>query len=85
MRPEVGSDLAAERYEPRVVRGALPTLLTVEEVAAWLRTTPKGVYAMAERGQLPVTRVGARVLFDEADLLRWLSERRAKSPGGSGR
>jgi len=61
---------------------ALPTLLTVEETAALLRTTRKGVYALIERGQLAgVTRIGRRVLIDRTALLDWLAERRAPSPG----
>ena len=42
---------------------SLPPLLTIEEVAAVLRTSRKGVYAMAERRQLPgITRIGRRLL-----------------------
>jgi excisionase family DNA binding protein len=45
-------------------------LLTVAETAALLRTTPKAVYAMIERGQLAgVVRVGRRVLVDRVRLL----------------
>jgi excisionase family DNA binding protein len=63
-----------------------PLLLTTDEVAAILRTTRKAVYAMAERGQIPgVTRIGRRLLIRRDDLLSWLDERRAASPGGSRR
>ena len=59
----------------------LPDLLTPDEVAALLRTTRKAVYAMIARGQLPgIVRLGRRVLFDRAELLHWLAERRALSP-----
>jgi excisionase family DNA binding protein len=62
---------------------ALPALLTVGEVATVLRTTRKAVYSMAERGQLPgTTRIGRRLLVRRDDLLSWLDERRAASPGG---
>ena len=58
-------------------------LLTATETAALLRTSRKAVYAMAERGQLPgVTRIGRRLLMRRDDLLSWLDERRAASPGG---
>ena len=60
----------------------LPLLLNVAEVADILRTTPTAVYAMVERGQLPgVTRLGRRVLVRSADLLDWLDQKRAPSPG----
>jgi excisionase family DNA binding protein len=65
---------------------AWPPLLTIAEVAALLRTSRKAVYAMAERAQLPgVTRVGRRLLVRRDDLLSWLDERRAASPGGTRR
>ena len=65
---------------------ALPPLLTIEEVAAVLRTSRKGVYAMAERRQLPgLTRIGRRLLVRRDDLLSWLDERRAALPGGTRR
>jgi excisionase family DNA binding protein len=62
---------------------ALPLLLTMSEVAVLLRTSRKAVYAMAERGQLAgLTRIGRRLLVRRDDLLSWLDERRAASPGG---
>ncbi len=63
-----------------------PPLLTASEVAVALRTSRKAVYAMAERAQLPgVTRIGRRLLVRRDDLLSWLDERRAASPGSSRR
>jgi excisionase family DNA binding protein len=59
-----------------------PLLLTTDEVAAMLRTTRKAVYSMAERAQIPgVTRIGRRLLIRRDDLLSWLEEKRAASPG----
>jgi len=57
--------------------GKRPLLCTVDEVAAWLRTTRKAVYSMHERGQLPApVRVGRRLLFDEGELVRWIEMKR---------
>jgi excisionase family DNA binding protein len=59
---------------------SLPLLLTVAETASLLRTSPKAVYAMIERAQLPgVTRLGRRVLVRSADLLDFLDHNRAPS------
>ena len=61
-------------------------LLKVAEVANLLRTTPRAVYAMAQRHQLPgVIRIGRRLLFDEATMVKWLNEKRVMSPGESWR
>jgi excisionase family DNA binding protein len=59
-----------------------PSLLLVSEVATLLRTSPKAVYAMIERGLLPgVVRIGRRVLIRRDDLLHWLGQKSAPSPG----
>jgi excisionase family DNA binding protein len=77
---------AAYREASKGFIDAWPSLLTIIEVAALLRTSRKAVYAMAERAQLPgVTRIGRRLLVRRDDLLSWLDERRAASPGGSRR
>jgi excisionase family DNA binding protein len=61
----------------------LPDLLTPDEVAAWLRTTVKAVYAKAERGSLPgATRVGRRLYFLRTDLLRLVEQGRVPHLGG---
>ena len=71
---------------PPASLAALPLLLTVDEVATLLRTTRKAIYAKVERGQIPHVRISARsLLFDRDELLRWMDERRAPSPGGSRR
>lgn len=55
--------------------GAAPVLLTTDEVADLLRTSRTAIYAMVARKQLPgVVRIGRRVLFRRADVMRWLSE-----------
>lgn len=57
-----------------------PVLLTVPEAAHLLRTTPRGVYAMVERRQLPgVVRIRRRVLFRTAALLDWVYQKSAPS------
>ena len=54
----------------------MPLLLTVPEVADVLRTSPKAVYSMAERGQLPgVVRLGRRLLIRRSDLLLFLDHK----------
>ncbi len=53
------------------VSTAPPSLMTVAEAAALLRTTAKAIYTMIERGQIPgVVRLGRRVLVRRVDLRR---------------
>lgn len=48
-------------------------LLTVAEVAALMRTTPKAVYLKVDRGQLPgVVREGRRLLFVASEVRKYL-------------
>ena len=65
----------------------LPQLHAVADVADLLRTSPKAIYAMVERGQIPgVIRIGRRLLFRRESLLQWLSEKSGTpSPEGDRR
>ena len=56
-----------------------PALLLPREVADLLRTSRKSVYSMIERGQLPVVRIGRRVLIREDDLVEWLRQKSTPS------
>jgi excisionase family DNA binding protein len=74
---------APSTQPPAPDRTSSPELLTAEEAAAWLRTTRKAIYAMAERAQLPgVTRIGRRLLIRRDVLLSWLDQRGAAPSGG---
>jgi len=60
---------------------AFPPLMTVDDAAALLRTTRKGIYNMNDRGVLPgVIRIGKRLLFDRDQLVQWLRQKIASSP-----
>ena len=60
-----------------------PVYLTSEEVADFLRTSRKAIYAMIERGQLPgVVRIGRRVLVREDALIDWLGQKSTPSLEG---
>lgn len=63
---------------------AFPCLLTADDMAALLRTSRKGVYAMVERGLIPgVVHIGRRVLFDRDVVVHWLRQKcSAPSPRG---
>jgi hypothetical protein len=79
-RVPVGPD-KGDRHQAPVSRDALPLLLTVTAAAEVLRTSPKAVYMMAQRGMLAgVVRVGRRLLVRRDEMLDSLDESRALSP-----
>ena len=53
-----------------------PSLLTVREVAAILRVTPKGIYSMVAARAIPFIRVSNRLRFDQGDVIAWLQQNR---------
>ncbi len=56
-------------------------LLTVPEVAAYLRLNRFTVYRMVARGELPAMRVSDQWRFKERDLEAWLEQqKRPKTP-----
>lgn len=66
---------AVERHLPPAATVAIepPEVMTVREVAAFLRLDRKTIYDAAARGELPARRVGRRVLVSRAALVAWLA------------
>ncbi len=59
----------------------LEKLLTVPEVAKYLRVNPFTVYRMVERGDLPGIRVADMWRFEESDIKKWLQEKKVAPSG----
>jgi excisionase family DNA binding protein len=51
-------------------------VFTADELAALLGVDRKTVYDGASRGDIPCRRLGRRVLFSRAAVLKWLDESR---------
>ena len=49
-------------------------LMTVEEVAQYLRVTEKTVYRLLKRGRIPATKVGRQWRFDKTSIDEWLHQ-----------
>ncbi len=49
-------------------------LMTVEEVADYLRVTEKTVYRLLRQGKIPATKVGNQWRFDTDSIDRWLHQ-----------
>ncbi len=56
--------------------GRLDNLMTVDEVAAYLRVNPMTVYRLVNRGELPGVKVGDLWRFKERDIEAWLEKRK---------
>lgn len=46
--------------------------LSVRAAATYLGRTPRAIYHLVERGQIPCIRRGRRVFFDRVELDRWM-------------
>ena len=66
----------AAHSNPRI---ELMPLMTVREVAAFLKVKPSTVYRLADRQLLPAIRMGTNrrmVRFKRDDILNWLQQNR---------
>ncbi len=68
------TDVSDQDDAPGDIAG-LPLVITAKELAAALQLSPKSVYDMASRGEIPgrVPGLGRRLRFNKAIIVRWLS------------
>ena len=52
-------------------------LVTVEEAARLLSVSPRTLWGMTQRGEIPRVRIGRSVRYDPADLRNWVDEQKA--------
>jgi excisionase family DNA binding protein len=63
------------------VSETLPAVLTVDELAAFLRLDRKSVYAAVRNGEIPGgRRVGRAIRFSRDTVLRWLADGQGHVP-----
>lgn len=55
-------------------------LLTLQEVASYLRLNRFTVYRMAERGELPGAKIARRWRFHQGDIRAWFEKRKRAKP-----
>ena len=63
----------------RPTSGELPQVLTVPELAEFLRISEKSVYALISGKHIPHVRVLRRVRFLKTDVLRYVQENRVSA------
>jgi len=68
--------------EPEVIAMTDPTSewLTVEEIAAELKVTPKTVRDWLQRGEFPATKLGRAYRVRRSDLTAWLQSKEVNAP-----
>lgn len=52
-------------------------ILTVREVAEFLKVTERTIYRLASEGQIPSFKVGGSWRFRRTDLVKWMAEQAA--------
>jgi len=56
-------------------------ILTLKEVAQYLKVTERTLYRLAQEGRIPAFRVGASWRFKRADIDAWIeAQKRSGSP-----
>ncbi|MGD8330596.1 MAG: helix-turn-helix domain-containing protein [Acidobacteriota bacterium] len=58
-----------------------PTIMTLDEVAKYLRVHKSTVYRMAREGTIPSTKVANQWRFKKARIDEWLMEREREGDG----
>ena len=58
-------------------------IMTIEEVAAYLRVSERTVYDWAQKGDLPGGKIGTTWRFKSADIEKWVNDRLKGDVGGS--
>ncbi len=53
-------------------------VLTLKEVAAYLKLVEKTAYKLAAEGKLPGFKVGGSLRFKEADIEGWIEKKKKK-------
>ena len=51
-------------------------VLTLKEIAAFLKIAERTAYAMVQRGDLPGFKVGGQWRFERRDIDAWMEERK---------
>lgn len=58
-------------------------ILTVKEVAEYLKVNERTVYRMATAGKLPAFKVGGSWRFKQAEIERWIKEQSNNKSGNA--
>lgn len=61
--------------------GAVPRLMTAQEVAELLRVPRSTIYELARNRRIPFVKVGRRTLFVQQALIEWIAAQTVRPRG----
>jgi excisionase family DNA binding protein len=53
-----------------------PLLLTARDTARVLAISPRQLWSLTDRGEIPVIRIGRSVRYDRRDIEQWIERRK---------
>lgn len=56
-----------------------PLLLTASDAAGRLSISPRTLWTLTDRGEMPVVRIGRAVRYDVRDLIAWIDANKTTS------
>ncbi len=65
-----------------MVRNGRSSIMTVSDVAKYLRISRASVYRMVETSQIPVSKIGRQLRFREDAIDSWLARKEVESQKG---
>ena len=57
-------------------------IITIKEVAEYLKIKEATVYSLAAKGEIPAFKVGGSWRFDKADIENWIAKQKKKLSKG---
>lgn len=54
-------------------------IMTVKEVASYLKVAEKTAYRLASQGELPCFKVGGSLRFEKSDIEKWINEKKGRN------
>lgn len=81
---ENGRGLNAHLIDRRIARKPIEPLLTVEDVAQQMHTTPAAVYLWIKEKALPTLKAGSLIRISKAELRDWMERERSQASQGAG-
>lgn len=54
-------------------------LMTVDEIAGYLKVSPGHIYNCVSKGEIPFVKVGAAVRFRRSEVDRWVEEQAGRT------